>query len=234
MKSLFFLTFLTCFLHNNLISQQSTQIVTFFIKRYNGQIDLEKKIKDKLEKPGAITNAAIKRSLFPTYSRGILASYLGQICFSDRFGQIMFNYLTKKDVFTVVVTQSIKPVFMQGRTIHHWVLSESKDSKWYSFEKIQDPVNKQFYWNVTEKEIPANRALPLDAIIIFAQPEDIIVYTGKFPVPFENNIVLPDIYATKKINIPLSAIQFLKIRKYFAPVKKEYKFDQDKYQLMIS
>ena len=166
----------------------------------------EEKVGKKLHNPVIITNNGMVNSLRPPYISGIFATFMGYSTFSDANGQIAFPYKAKKTKFNVIVTASIKPVFMRGNTIHNYLVPETKDLVWYTYNLTKGKDSKKYFWQVKEKQDIANKNLPIDSIIILAKPKEIDIKTGLFPVFGRPNVILPEIYAQKNISTTINAV----------------------------
>lgn len=233
-KKIILVMILNLFNIKNSFSQQAnTQMLTFFIRPFLGQ-DTKSgdKISKKLKIPGKTTQTLTKQMFKDLYNTGIFTSYMGNFSISDINGQIKFLRKKKSNIVDVVVSLSVKPVFMVSNTIHHFSLSKIEEAKWYRFEKTFDKKNKEYSWKVSEKNI-TNPNLPADILLISSKPSHIYIPTGNFPSNDNPNLELPDIYAKKGISTALNAIKFLKVKKYFSPIKSEYKFDTQSYQEIL-
>ena len=220
--------------HKFLLSQQpNTTIVTFFIRpSLESDIVAGEKMASKLKVPGKSTQSFAKKMLKELYNTGIFVSYLGNSAVSDKNGQVVLKMQKKTNIINMVITQSIKPVFMKSNTIHHFIISDKTDAKWYRFQKTEDNKTKKYFWVVTEKNITSEN-LPADILIVSTKPKHIYVPVGKFPSNDDPNLVLPDIYAKNGISTSLNAIKFFKVKKYFSPIKPEYKFGTQSYQELV-
>ncbi len=213
--------------------QANNQLLTFFIRPYFGQ-DLKsgEKVSKKLKIPGKTTHSITKNMFKELYNTGIFVSYMGNFSISDINGQIKFLRKTKSNTVNIVVSQNIKPVFMTSNTIHHFALSKPEDARWYKFDKVFDKRTKKYFWNVSEKNITGPN-LPADILLISSKPSYIYIPTGHFESNDDPNLELPDIYAKQGISTALNAVKFFKVKRYFSPIKSEYKFDAQGYQEIV-
>ena len=218
---------------NSFNQQANTQMLTFFIRPFLGKDTKSgEKISKKLKIPGKTTETLTKQMFKDLYNTGIFTSYMGNSSISDINGQIKFLRKKKSDVVDIVISLNVKPVFMVSNTIHHFSLSKIEEAKWYRFEKIFNKKTKEYSWKVIEKKI-TNKNLPADILLISSKPSSIFIQTGTFPSDDDPNLKLPDIYAKKGISTALNAVKFLKIKKYFSPIKSDYKFDTQGYQEIL-
>jgi hypothetical protein len=213
--------------------EKAPHIITFFflpLSRAPRQFTQEK-LDRTLATPGALSHSLLKRSLTQNYSvSGICVVYAGFSYFSDNNGQVMFPRQNLKPLVKLMVTQSIKPIFYPNipiptSTVHHWELNQPANASFYKIELIQTNDQQDVGWQASELPIPKKGRIPDDTIIIFADPKTVVLPTGIVkPSPHTAHFLLPDIYVTPQISPALSALRFLKVRRYFSPLRMVYKF----------
>jgi hypothetical protein len=71
---------------------------------------------------------------------------------------------------------------------------------------------------VTKVEMPANREIPIDAVVLIARPDQAFIKEGVFPTIKTPNFVLPPVYVQPNLTPGINALHFLKINRYFAPI----------------
>lgn len=243
-KKLIFFIFLSFF---KVFTQDKVPyVITFFFRPliYNQKKIDKENLHRTVSTPGIFTNTVVEQNLALNYIvNGIFVTYGGFFTYSgftNDNGQIRFPRRNKKPRIKILVTQMVTPIFepatnRPSATINHWELSNPESSQFYICELKQDPDIKLYFWHTSQRKLPTNKIIPNDTLIIFADPENIIIPTG--PIKLGTNtphFFLPDIFVSTKINRAVSALRFLKIKKYFAPIKIETKFDKEGYQQLIN
>lgn len=206
----------------------SKNIITFFLRPYPTAKPADpQKLNAMLHYPGTLARKAFKALLQTGTWQGVLATYMGYIAPSAYDGQILFPRMHQKPSVKLLITQMIEPVMMLGATVHHFVTLKTIPSKLYTITRKQDSDTGIFYWDTQEEQLPENRKISLDTIVLFAKPKNIKVPTGVTETTDSPMLVLPDVYATKTLNSTVSALRVLKIRNFFAPVTFAYKKQSD-------
>lgn len=212
----------------------SPHIITFFVEPYEEQPTKDQqKIQKVIETPGKLNHTILKKRLLNTRNQGLYATYFGFVTHSDANGQVTFPRKHLKDEITFVVTQRIKPVMLKGNTVHHFDLGATIDAAYYQLVRKQDSSKKFFYWDAKKIDIPTNRRIPISAIVLFAKPDNVIMYEGATVTDNNQNLVLPPIYVKPTITTGINALAFLKISKYFRPIKFVYNYTPERYATMI-
>lgn len=235
------------FLSFNIFAQdKSPYMISFFFRPliYNNKILNKENLHRTISTPGAISESIIEQSLINNYLvNGIFVTYAGFFTYSgftNNNGQVIFPRRNKKPRIKILVTQMITPIFepainKPSATINHWELSNPNNSQFYICELKQDPDIKLYFWNTSQRRLPVNKIIPNDTLIIFADPENIIIPTGPIKIGINTpHFFLPDIFVSPKINRSLNALRFIKIKKYFAPIKIETQLDKQGYQQLIN
>lgn len=173
----------------------------------------------------------------PFLHAGLYASYAGTITHSSADGQILFERKSPEPKLMVLVTDSIKPIPidpLKPKTLLGFMIDPQVPAQQYSFKRLQDPETELYEWHVTSVPVDRTARIPYDTIIIYANPNHIIVPLGSTGTTLNENFVLPDFYVTEGYNSALNALRFLKIRHYFAPVTFNYTFLPDQFQKRMS
>lgn len=173
----------------------------------------------------------------PFLQAGLYASYAGTITHSNADGQILFERKSPDPKLMVLITDSIKPIpvdALKPKTLSGFTLDPQSPAQQYAFRRLQDPETELFEWHVTSVPVDRTARIPYDTIIIYANPNHILVPLGSTHTTDNENFVLPDFYVTEGYNSALNALRFLKIRHYFAPVNFDYTFLPDQYQKKIT
>lgn len=218
-KNRIFIASLALFAHNHIA--YADEVITLFFKPYPvlGNNEYSNQMSRSLREPGALEMHKINNILQHDISSGIFSTYYGYLGVSDFNGQTTYpRRVVEPDVY-VLVTSRITPNVITGNTIHHWELETDTPAMMYHFERKKDIYSNLAYWDVTKADLPLDKRVPLQAVVIFANPNDIYIPTG-ITVTKENqpNIVLPDIYVKKGINLTATTLYVLNIRQFFGPV----------------
>lgn len=182
--------------------------------------DIEK-ISQKLKKPGKLAKYKVKGAMQPSIVQGIMAIYGGYISTSDYNGELSFPRKHQKATIDIIVTQEIVPVPLFESTILRWKRIPGLPAHMYVCEKIYDGQKDQYYWQTSEVPILEDMAVPLAAIVIIAKPKNISMEIGKTVTQASENLVLPNIFVKKGINIIENSTYMLTIRHLFKPVNME-------------
>jgi hypothetical protein len=207
------------------LSAEAT-IIAFF--RYEKPfVNLEAEIlREKIEKPGKISRWGLKQLLaIPLSTLGIIGAYAGYCAVSNTIGQLTFPRKHAKDELMVLITQKIKPVIIRGQTVRNFIITPGASAQWYLFTR--EPADASITvpsWTVKQYTHAESERIPADALIIFAKPEDISVPTSPIATIGGTSLLLPTLLVTKQYRVEPNALQFLKVAKYFAPVKHSYRY----------
>lgn len=210
-------------------AEQSPYILTFFFKPhfiFEAEPVTDNDLSELVSVPAKIQRKFLKKYLTSTIQQGIYVNYKGQVAISDYNGQIIFPKTSSENKLILVVTPRITPVFLRDEVIHHFKVSKESPAAFYEFKlSTAEPVQ----WHITEIPLPANRDIPINAVIINAKPKDIAIQTGIFPTQGLPNFILPDILVNPEINRGINSFSFLKVNRYFSPVKKYVRYAPDRY-----
>lgn len=178
--------------------------------------------------PGQISVDLVKKELRKNRLKkisGFLAIYNGYSDFSNTDGQVFFPLEQEEQKIYLVITPNIKLKNIMGQTFSHYELLPSKRdyTKIYLFEKQID-VNKQYFWKVTQEELPASNILDKKTVIILTKAKNLYVRTGDFMTNNNKQMVLPrNIFAINDDGKNDVAINFVPIKKYFEATEIEEK-----------
>jgi hypothetical protein len=165
---------------------------------------------------------------------GVYASYAGYIEVSDHSGQIRFPRKHQGDSLSVLVAPKISPIFLQGKTIHHFEVELMTPYAFYEIKQIKDSKTKKMMWDVSEKKLVTQRAIPYDTLILFAKPDQIKIPLGKHEFMKGSQLILPKMYTSATITNNLNAIQVLTIRQFFSPLVPLYKTGEQEVTVQLS
>ena len=182
------------------------------------------KISQKLKKPGKLAKYTAKGMVQMVQSvsvEGILATYGGYVTASNYNGEISFPRKHQKDGVDILVTSEITPVPLFENTILNWNRVLGVPAKVYSCEQKYDDKRSEYYWETQEVALTEGLEIPLATIIIIAKPKNIEMNIGRKTTNGTANLVLPDVYVKKGINIIENSSYMLTIRHLFRPVETE-------------
>lgn len=229
----YFLGILAAFLINA-YQIGATPVITMFLVPYPHDCSSIPFDVNRLSHPGKLVRHMLQNTCNAQTPVGILATYYGFISLSDADGEISFPLKHASPALTLVVTTAISPSIMHGNTISHWELDPTKPCEIYSFERIHDVEKNIMFWHVKPAEPLPDCKIPLDALIIIAEPEYVYIPTGISLAQQGTNIVLPDIYIKYGINKIKSDLYWLNIIHFFGPLKKIIKNGELEYQEIVA
>jgi len=211
---------------------EANPTISFFFKPLG---DVEKVIK-KLKKPGNLAKHTVRSivNIEPVPVAGIFVVYSGFITSSNYHGQIVLPRKHYKSTVTLVVTSEITPVSLFENTYLHWSLVSGVPAAMYSCEQKYNEMEDELYWQVEELPFLAGNQIPVSAIVIIAKPKNVFIPVGKIPTIKSANLVLPDVYVKKGLDIVKHGADVLTIRHLFRPVTIEEKHEPFKMLTQIS
>lgn len=206
------------------------QLITFFLRPYPtlDKQEASQKLGPKLHRIGKLACNQAKR-VIPAKVSGIFATYGGFLTTSDLNGQISFPRKHEAPVVNILITEKISPMVMSGNTIHHWELVEGAITEFYRIEQKFDPETNVTYWDAFPIPLPENNIIPLETIIIFANPKYTEVPIGITPIHKSPNLILPGMYIKNGLNIALDSLYVLNLSHYFGPIFYIYQLKPDRY-----
>jgi len=221
----------------SIVQRDTAHTINLFIQRIN-PYNLEASLDNShhlLQHPDKLARRIFQTKLSSKDQNGIPALYKGQVAFSDHHGQIIFPQHHTSDEVTVIITKSIRPVILRGRTVEYFtrITNDPEKIAYYTLKQIKDDNTKSRYWHVTKDELPTSKKISLNTIVIFAQPKHIDIIEGIVVTVKSPNLLLPSFFATKDLTKDMNAIELLKISKYFDPVKHLTKHGPQRYGRMI-
>lgn len=222
------LIILSCFAGINRVFAE--QLITFFLRPYP-TADAEvasKKLGQKLGRPGKLAGHQAKQ-IVPAKVSGIFATYGGFLTTSDLNGQISFPRKHEAPAVNILITEKISPMIMSGNTIHHWELVEGSTPEYYRIEQKTDPETQATFWDTYPLALPSDNIIPLETIIIFANPKYTETPIGISPVTKSPNLILPDLYIKNGLNIALNSLYVVNLSHYFGPIFFMYQKEPHRY-----
>lgn len=214
----------------------AVNLVSFFIRPYPteqakplDQTQANKLLND-IRTPGKINKKILKHDYLRNSTfNGVFATYWGYLKLPDYTGLVTFVRKHQKPAFSLLITPEIKPIMMLENTVHHWELKPNIPAALYRIERKQDPETKSYFWDVTSADLPENNAIPLDTILLFAKPKNMFVPTGITLTNKNPQLLLPDIYAKKTLNIVARALYVLTIKHFFSSLPIVFKKESPTY-----
>jgi len=122
------------------------------------------------------------------------ATYGGFFVSSNHNGQIILPRKTENPEFYLMITPTIAPSISILNNVSHLIIPNQNPVVMYHLE-LQDQN-----WITTQVTIPDNRQVPLQAIVILTEPENVTLKEGRSPILLNKHLVLPSIYLTKEVN----------------------------------
>ncbi len=161
---------------------------------------------------------------------GIFASYAGFIEASDVKGQLTFPRKHARPFLYVIITSQVTPIMMLQNTIHHWEIPSGVPYAVYTYERKKDEETKKYFWDIQRIEELKDNIIPLESLIIFAQPHYIYIPTGITLTTNNPNLILPDIYVKKGFNLIKNSLYVLNLNQYLGQVNRQYQKKPTSYQ----
>lgn len=187
---------------------------------------LKKLSKIDQKTPGQISRKLVKyqmkQHLTPKLG-GFMSFYSGYLDYSNDNGLIAFPLRHTEPKLYLVITPHFKLVKSKGETISHLEFGDKKTapSQIYLFEKKVDK-NKQFFWKVSEQEMPEDNIINPISVILLTKPKNIYIAKGDFISNDSKHIVLPEnIYVVGTIGNNKALLNSVDIKRFFEPIELE-------------
>lgn len=200
-------------------SLSADPIITLFLKPYPELTSQEAhRESEKFKKPGKIAKRVMEAAFYVPGVAGVFVSYAGFLETSNDIGQISFPRKHAKAELLLFIADRPTPIIMFEQTVSHWELEIGRPAAAYRYERKKDQETDAVFWQVTPHEIAKDHRIPAESIIIFAKPQWVYIPTGITLAHDEPNLVLPDIYIKKGINLSKNASYLLYLIHLFGPV----------------
>lgn len=193
-------------------------VITLFFKPYPVESQEAERRQEKIKKPGKIAQYTMEATFYQSGVAGICASYGGFFEVSDQSGQIIFPRKHSSPTIPLIVTDRAIPIIMFEQTVHHWELEPGRPVEAFMYTLEKDDESGVYFWNATQRQAPKAGHIPVESVIIFAKPKWVYIPLGITPTTKEPNVVLPDIYIKKGINLTKSASYLLYLLHLLGPV----------------
>ena len=197
-------------------------IISFFFRPLNDFSTINRAFK----KPGKLAKYSAKAIIESAPVAGIIATYGGYIASSNYNGEISFPRKHQNPAVTIIVTPEIIPIPLFENTILQWKLVPNVSAQLCTCELRYNDDKKQYYWNIEEGSLPDDGVIPLSAILIIAKPKNIVMTLGQTTTNDTANLVLPDVYVKKGIDITRNSAYMLTISHLFKVVHTQEMKDQ--------
>ena len=233
MKKKLVLCIITCFTH--MPTAWADPVISFFVKPYpliNNRKYSQEVIRT-FEKPGKIAAHAVYGISRDEIMAGLFSTYAGFLATSNLIGQTTFPRLHEPPQISLVITSKMTPIIISGNTIHHWELEPGTPARMYSVERKQDDETQLHYWDVQEADLPENNRIPLDALVLLAKPKHVHVPIGITITTESPNLVLPDIYVKRGLNIASNALYILNLKHFFGKLRTAYQKQGARYSYHV-
>lgn len=210
-------------------------LISLFLKPYPNisSHDVSKKVAQKIHRPGKIASQATKHTLSAPVG-GIFATYGGYLVISDSDGEITFPRKTTRPFLYLIITERLTPIVMSGNTLAYWERNEDAPAAVYAMEQKFDTESRAYYWEVTQEPIPATTKVPLESIIIFADPKYVYVPLGITLTQQSPHLLLPDIYIKNGNNLTANALYVTNLAHYFGGVLPLFKREKHRFQMQLT
>ncbi|HRN77738.1 MAG TPA: hypothetical protein PLU71_00705 [Candidatus Dependentiae bacterium] len=215
-----------------LLSQQNLltdPIITFFVRPYPHDEQFAQETADRLQCGKKLAKETISCATNQCLQAGITASYAGFIDVSSLTGQITFPRKHAEPYVYMVITDRIVPVPMLGNTIRHLAFNPGTATALYKIQQNYDTQTNKVFWNTQKIEKPDSNIIPFESIIIIAKPKHIVVPEGITLTQEGPNLILPDIYAKKGVNLIDSTLYMLNLSYLFGLPYTKYKQEDKRY-----
>jgi hypothetical protein len=205
---------LVCALLHIFMKIDGNPTISFFFKPF---VDVEKTVQDVTD-PQNIVHHKVHGILNHVPINGIMVTYGGFITASNYDGEVIVPRKHQRPALLICVTPEMTPIALFENTILHWDLIPGVPAKMYSCDRRYDTKKELFYWDIQEIPLPKNHELPLATMVIVAHPHNVVIKEGKTPTVETANLVLPDIYVKKGINVIKNDTYMISIRHLFKPI----------------
>ncbi len=149
---------------------------------------------------------------------GIFAYYRGLVVISDIQGLIMFPRLEQDRNLTVVIASDIEPMRFTSDRPSSFSVSRSIPSEWYMCSAVEDVNSGMLTWKAEKITPPQDMKIPINALIIIANPKVLFFSSDPLTVPFSENFMLPDLFATEELTRGIYGLHALEALRYHQPL----------------
>lgn len=204
--------------------QQAPQVLTFFVERELAPLHqkepLEKtRILKKVSDPYELNRILVKGHIRKRTVEGLVATYFGWWTYSDYHGQVVFPLHHEQPKLLVVITPKISPILTHDHMVEGFFIPPDVTYDVYNFERTIRKNSAE--WTIKKSSLPAQKKVPLNALVILAKPEDIPIHEGSFPgIKSGTDFVLPPLTIAHDTKLVMDALHSLTLNRYFSPVDR--------------
>lgn len=217
-KALSFTTFTVLLLITNLMVANKT--ITMLMSPYPYQCDV-KTAAAKLTSPRKMAKHTFRTLCKQPSTSGIISTYGGFFNISDNNGITIFPRNHSRPFVHVIVTPEISPIIMHSNTLSHWEIDSNDPYAVYLFEQKVDTDTGLTFWQVSTGQLLIDYIIPLESIIILANPKHIFIPIGITITTPNANLILPEIYVKAGINTVKSTFHWLYSNQFFGSLKQK-------------
>lgn len=205
-------------------------IINFFVYPYPDVQDVH----ERLKHPSNIDKHHINGLLQYVSGAGIFSTYAGFIDITNFDGQTVYPLQHHEEPFLyLVVTEEIVPIMMLANTVAYWEIPRHRPAAFFKMEKKQDEKTGLFLWDVREEPRPQDNKVPLESLVIIADPHDIYVPAGVSLADDTPHLLLPPLYVKKSMNVVKHGLYMLTISHLFRPSRILYTKEERRYVLQV-
>jgi len=170
-----------------------------------------------MQHPSVASHHTLDHLINSSRITGVFATYAGFLEASNTDGFIIFPRKHTNAKVNLLVTNQITPIVMFEQTIQNWQILPHAATEMYQAERTTDPETGLTYWEVSAAELPTDLTIPLETIIIIAEPAHMYIPIGISLTDSGPNLVLPTIYTRKGIHIVENSLYMLQLAHLFRP-----------------
>lgn len=204
-------------------------IINFFVYPYPDVQDLH----ERLKHPSNIDKHHINGLLKHVSGAGIFSTYAGYIDITNADGQTVYPRKHQEPLLYLIVTEEIVPIMMFANTVAFWEIPRHKSAAFFRMEKIKDEKTGLFLWDVQHSPRPQDNKIPLESLVIIADPHDIYVPIGVSLADDTPHLLLPPLYVKKTMNVVKHGLYMLTISHLFGPTRILYTKEEKRCVLQV-
>ena len=210
-------------------------IITGFF-RESPQTSLER-AQEKYKKicsVGHLGQCRLEKYTKPDNTIGIFLTYAGFLSITNKIGQFAFPRKHHAPFVYVYVTESLTPIMMMGNTVHHWKIDSNPSlTSLYRIERKENNTH-EYTWEVQKIFPLTSDIIPLESLIVIANPADISITPGSSHTENTPNLTLPDFYVSAKFNNVDETLYLITISHLFGLLTTSEKHEPTKKIIQIS
>jgi len=209
-------------------------VITFYLQKYpyfkspsNDQESLERFSK-KVQQPDFVTKKIIKTHKRRTGVPGVMCMYAGHVALSDEKGQVVFPRTSPQEPkINFLITKGIKPAYMIApATVHNWQLDPAHPAHMYQIRLKQNEATELYYFEAMPTSLPKDNNIPINTIIIIAEPKNIFIPQGATITDYSPNLTLPNVYIKREFCFVYNSFYTLAIKQYFEQTAASFKHEE--------